>query len=81
MPAEHAIRGFHGVSLLLEDAAPTAAILTDVLGFVAGEREDAVQRYRAPGARLGAIVDLRSPAISLGPPGRRLGASHRLPRG
>src|SRR5258705_11257532 len=33
IPAECAIRGLHGVSLLLDAAAPTAAILTDVLGF------------------------------------------------
>ena len=38
VPTEHAIRGFHGISLLLKDAAPTGAILTDVLGFAdAGE--------------------------------------------
>ena len=28
VPVEHAIRGFHSVGLLLEDAAPTGAILT-----------------------------------------------------
>ena len=33
IPAEHAIRGFHGVTLMLDKAAPTGAILTDVLGF------------------------------------------------
>jgi glyoxalase family protein len=33
VPAEHAIRGFHSVTLLLRDAAPTDAILTDVFGF------------------------------------------------
>jgi glyoxalase family protein len=60
VPAEHATRGFHGVTLLLADAAPTGAILTDVLGFVAGEREGATRRYRAPGAAAGAIVDLRA---------------------
>ena len=60
IPVEHAIRGLHGVSLLLKDAAPTGAVLSDVLGFVAGDREGAVERYRAPGATLGAIVDLRS---------------------
>ena len=38
VPAEHAIRGFHGVTLLLDDAAPTGAILTDVLGFARGRR-------------------------------------------
>src|SRR5687767_8373382 len=30
VPAEHAVRGFHSVSLLLRDAAPTGAILSDV---------------------------------------------------
>ena len=33
VPAEHAIRGFNGVTLLLDDGARTGAILTDVLGF------------------------------------------------
>ena len=39
IPAEHAIRGFYGVTLLVHTAGPTAAILTNVLGFreVAGE--------------------------------------------
>jgi glyoxalase family protein len=31
--AEHAIRGFHGVTLMLEKAAATAAIVRSVLGF------------------------------------------------
>ena len=39
VPAEHAIRGFHGVSLLLAEAAPTGAILTDVFGFAEVGRE------------------------------------------
>jgi glyoxalase family protein len=60
IPAEHAIRGFHGVSLLLEDAGPTGAILTDVLGFEERGREEATRRFRAPGATAGAIVDIRS---------------------
>src|SRR5208337_1770180 len=60
IPTEHSIRGLHSVSLLLKDAAPTGAILSDVLGFVAGDREGAVQRYRAPDAGLGAIIALRS---------------------
>lgn len=47
IPVEHAIRGFHSVSLLLESAAPTAAILTDVFGFAEISREDPVVRYRA----------------------------------
>ncbi len=60
VPAEHAIRGFHSVSLLLAEAGPTAAILTDVFGFVAGEHEGATQRYQAPGVDLGGIIDLRT---------------------
>jgi glyoxalase family protein len=59
-PAEHAIRGFHSVSLLLAEAGPTAAILTDVFGFVADGREGLTQRYRAPGVEVGGLVDLRT---------------------
>jgi len=59
VPVEHAIRGFHSVSLLLEDAAPTAAILTDVLGFREIGREDTLIRYRADGAPIGNVIDLR----------------------
>jgi glyoxalase family protein len=59
-PPEHAIRGFHSVSLLLAEAGPTAAILTDVFGFVAEVGEGATARYRAPGVERGGIVDLRT---------------------
>jgi glyoxalase family protein len=58
IPAEHAIRGFHGVTLLLNTAAPTAAILTDVLGFREVAREGALARY-AGDAPMGDHVDLR----------------------
>jgi glyoxalase family protein len=59
IPPEHAIRGFHSVSLLLEDTAPTGAILSDVLGFAEVGREGAVTRYRAGDIALGGIVDLQ----------------------
>jgi glyoxalase family protein len=59
VPAEHAIRGFHSVSLLLEDAAPTGAILTDVLGFAEVAREGSLVRYKAGDTMLGGIVDIR----------------------
>jgi glyoxalase family protein len=58
IPSEHAIRGFHGVTLLLNSAAPTAAILTDVLGFREVACEGALGRYRGD-ALMGAHVDLR----------------------
>jgi glyoxalase family protein len=57
VPAEHAIRGFHGVTLLLDDAAKTGAILTNVLGFEAQAREGSISRYRSPNA-IGGIVDI-----------------------
>src|SRR5437763_892342 len=58
IPAEHAIRGFHGVTLLINTAVATAAILADVLGFREVAREGALARYRGD-APLGAHVDLR----------------------
>jgi glyoxalase family protein len=59
VPLEHAIRGFHGVSLLVADAAPTGAILSDVFGFREIGREGTLVRYRADGAPQGDVIDLR----------------------
>lgn len=59
VPAEHAIRGFHGVTLLLKGAEGTAAILTDVFGFHEAGREGAAIRY-ASGASEGGFVTLRA---------------------
>jgi glyoxalase family protein len=58
VPAEHAIRGFHGVTLLLEDAVKTGAILTDVFGFEQSSREGSVIRFTAPGNTTGGVVDI-----------------------
>jgi glyoxalase family protein len=58
IPAEHAVRGFHGVTLMLDQAAPTGVILTDVLGFAEVGREDAMVRYRADAAA-GGFLDIR----------------------
>jgi glyoxalase family protein len=58
IPSEHAIRGFHGVTLMLESAAPTGAILTGALGFKEAGREGNLVRYRANGG-IGGIVDIR----------------------
>lgn len=60
IPAGHAIRGFHGVSLMLDDAARTGAVLSDVFGFATGAQEDGTIRYQVPGTVMGGIVDLRS---------------------
>jgi glyoxalase family protein len=57
IPAEHAIRGFHGVTLLLESAERTGAILTDVLGYRQAAREGSIVRYEAS-ATPGGFVDI-----------------------
>jgi glyoxalase family protein len=72
VPAECAIRGFEGVTLMLDDIAPAAAILTDVLGFREVGRDDTVVRYSGQAAR-GALVDLRAAPGFL--PGRMGGGS------
>jgi glyoxalase family protein len=57
IPAEHAVRGFHGVTLMLEAAAPSGVILTEVLGFAEAGREGTVSRYRANDG-IGGVVDI-----------------------
>ena len=58
VPAEHAVRGFHGVTLLLEEFGPTGAVLTDVLGYNEGAHDGAYVRFTA-GSPMGGIVDVR----------------------
>jgi glyoxalase family protein len=70
IPAEHAIGGLHAPTLLLRDAAATASVLTDVLGFAPAGEEDGRARFRA-GEGAGGLIDLKS--VGDFPPGR-LGA-------
>jgi glyoxalase family protein len=65
VPTEHAIRGLHSVSLLLREAAPTGAILADVLGFSEADHEDSTVRFMAGGTAIGGIVDIRVAGDSL----------------
>jgi glyoxalase family protein len=60
VPAEHAIRGFFGVTLLVADAEPTARVLTEALGFAAEGREDSLHRFVAADGPLGTVVDVRA---------------------
>lgn len=64
IPEEHAIRGFHSVTFDVVDTAPTAAVLTDVLGFTEAAREGDVLRLEASpgGAGPGGVVNLRKAA-------------------
>lgn len=58
IPAEHAIRGFHGVTLMLDDAAPTGVILTDVLGFKKVDQDASLIRFKSE-SPVGGVVDIR----------------------
>ena len=60
IPAGHAIRGFRGITLWVEDPAATARVLAEVLGYQAGPVEGSRSRFVHPGDGLGRIVDLRA---------------------
>jgi glyoxalase family protein len=62
IPSEHVIRGFQGVTLLLDSAPKTAAILTDVFGLKEVAREGSVIRFASAGDARGGIVDLQEAA-------------------
>src|SRR5262249_30663631 len=70
VPAEHAIHGVYGVTLWLENPAPTAEVLAEGFGFGPEASEESRKRFAAQGP-LGAYVDLRTVprafAGSLGP--------------
>jgi glyoxalase family protein len=72
IPAEHAIQGLEGVTLLVDNGAPTGAILTDVFGFREAAREGSLVRYKTD-APIGSTVDVRSAGGFL--PGRSGGGS------
>jgi len=58
IPSEHAIRGFHGVTLHLDSAEKTAALLIDVFGFHEVAREGSVTRFASAGDAKGSVVDI-----------------------
>jgi catechol 2,3-dioxygenase-like lactoylglutathione lyase family enzyme len=68
VPAEHAIRGFHGVTLMVDDGEQTAQVLTGIFGFTADRREGNLERFRANGDRTGqVIVAISARSISRSP--------------
>jgi glyoxalase family protein len=59
VPAEHAIRGFHGVAVSEEGYESTAKVLTELMGFTLHGSEGNRFRYRAGGSDgFAADVDL-----------------------
>ena len=59
VPAGHALRGFHGVTLELRHPERTARVLVEVFGFEPERSENNRQRFLAKDGPLGRIVDLR----------------------
>lgn len=58
VPAEHALQGFHSVTLWLADANATAVLLTEQLGYTAVGQEGNRTRFKAAGDDVGLYVDL-----------------------
>ncbi len=70
IPEDVAIRGFHSVSLWVDDHEKTADILTKHLGFRLVGNDGSRYRYAAEGGGIGRIVDLRAiPGMWRGAPG------------
>ena len=56
--ADVAIKGFHTVTLTLNDIKATAAILTEVFGYKQLEQDDNLYRYQTDAVENAALVDL-----------------------
>jgi predicted esterase/catechol 2,3-dioxygenase-like lactoylglutathione lyase family enzyme len=60
IPREHAIHGFHGVTLWVDKAGPSERVLMDTLGFRAVREDGNTRRYEVGEGGPGAIVDVRA---------------------
>jgi len=76
IPTENAIRGFHGATLLLEDASPTSLVLTDVLGFDEAGKDGPLMRFRASEAIGGSVYIRQAKEFLAGRLGR--GSVHHI---
>ena len=67
VPAEFAIRGFHSSTLAVNDAAPTAAVLTGQMGYTQQAQDGFRTRYTVAAGGPGTYVDVTTdPAIPRG---------------
>jgi glyoxalase family protein len=76
VPAEVAIRGFHGVTLALHDAAGTAAVLTAALDYAERGADGDLRRFEAPAGSAARFVDLAQ--TSAGPARPGAGSVHHV---
>jgi glyoxalase family protein len=75
--AEHALRGFHGVTLALDVGAATAELLTEVMGYERVASAERTHRYAAPHGAPARYVDLIE-APDVAPAWSGLGAVHHI---
>ena len=75
IPAEHAIRGFHGATIAAGEAAPTGQVLETFLGFRKVDQEMDRHLY-ATDARLGSFVEIIDRSDLDGRPGK--GTVHHI---
>jgi glyoxalase family protein len=76
VPAEAAIRGFHGVSLRLRDQGATAELLR-FMGYDEAERRGAVARFRRAGGNGADVVDIET-VPDAAPAGLGAGSVHHV---
>src|SRR6266581_7950322 len=60
IPREHAIHGFHGVTIWAEHGDDTERVLVDTLGFRPLSEDGTTRRFAVGDGGPGAIVDVRS---------------------
>lgn len=75
--ASTAIKGFHTVTLTLNDITATSAILTDVFGYKLVEQDGNLYRYQTPAVENAAMVDLLE-APEAGPGLNAGGTNHHV---
>jgi glyoxalase family protein len=66
VPTTHAIRGIRGATMALETTAPTAEVLTDLLGFEARGEENGRRRYQPEGSRVAIDLVMSERAARMG---------------
>jgi glyoxalase family protein len=77
IPAEHVLRGFHGVTLFEARAEPTARLLTEQMGYQFIGQEGNRWRFRAASDAPGGFVDLLEQP-QLGPGRMGAGTVHHV---
>jgi glyoxalase family protein len=60
IPREHAIHGFHGVTIWANQGDPTERVLVDTLGFRPVHEDGNTRRFAAGDGGPGTVVDVRS---------------------